>query len=125
MSENPMSSLRMIRMLGLSEALPPFDMVLVLLDDVARCSGMAPRQTDAEAEIVRQIDRAQQFQRASVLAEGQAFDRQQRAAGLHAQKFCAGGIGKRGADGLLRFLDGKAEFVFEYAVHDDRDEIAL
>ena len=34
-----------------------------------RASGMAPRQVDAEAEIVRQIDRAQQFQRPPVRAQ--------------------------------------------------------
>ena len=67
--------------------------------------GMTPRQVDAEAEIVRQIDRAQQFERTLVLAQCQAFHRQQRAADLDAEQLGAGGVGKRRADRLLRFLD--------------------
>src|ERR1043166_34949 len=119
-----MSSLRMIRMLGLSGALPPFAMVVFLLEAL-KCSGMTPRQIDAEAKIVRQINRAQQFKRASVRVYGETFDRQQRAAGLDAEQAAGGGVRERGADGLRGFPDIEPDLGFEHAVHHDRGEVAF
>src|SRR5689334_24366382 len=114
MSENPMSSLRIRRMLGRSDALPPFAMVF----GPSWVSGVLPRQADAEAEIVGQVHGAQQFQRPPLGAEREALDRQQGAAGLDAQQFRTGGIRQRRADGLLCLLDGMAELFLEHAIQD-------
>src|SRR4051812_25405443 len=103
MSENPMSSLRMIRILGLSGALSPFAMVVSLLVEADWRSGLAPCQIDAEAKVFRQIHRAQQLQRPAVCIDGQTLDRQQGTAALDAKQLRRGGVRQRGADGLCRF----------------------
>src|SRR3954470_10932376 len=114
-----MSSLRIRRMLGRSDALPPFAMVF---GPSWVGSGGLPRQADAETEIIGQVHRAQKFKRPSLGAEREALDGEQWAAGLHAQQLCAGGIRQRSANGLLCVLDAMAELFLEHAVHQDRDE---
>src|SRR4051794_32198151 len=125
MSEKPMSSLRMSRMFGLSRVAPFFT---VLNPQSLRserwwlaASGMSPGEIDAETEILRQIDRTQQFQRPSVGVDGQTFHGQQSAAGRHAKQLGAGGVGERGADGLHRLLDIEFQLFLEHPVHHDRD----
>ena len=48
-----------------------------------------------------------------------------RRADLDAEQLCTVRIGELCADGLLRLLDAEAEFIFEHAIHDDRDEVAF